>query len=121
MMTDLLLFIGTRFTSDLYMTATRIQGILWSISDVLLIFILLKIIVFIKGGRSSRRLFVQFLLLWLSAALAPFLLFLDDPRRFFILESVIFGLQFAVLIYSLFADAADVTEYLRALVMETDR
>ena len=111
---DLFLYIGAHFTRDVYMTATRIQGVLWSVSDVLLIFILLKIIAHIKGPRCRRRLRVQHLLLWTSAALVPFLPFIADPRQFFILESVIFGLQFAVLIYSLFADAGDVMAYFKA-------
>ena len=115
-MTDLFLYIGAHFTRDAYMTATRIQGILWSVSDVLLIFVLLKIIAFIKGDRRRKRLLVQYLLLWISAGLVPFLPFIHDPRDFFILESVIFGLQFMVLMYSVFADAGDVMACFRDLL-----
>ena len=115
-MTDLFLYIGAHFTRDAYMTATRIQGILWSVSDVLLIYILLKIIAFIKGRRCPKRLFVQRLLLWISAGLVPFLPFIHGSQDFFILESVIFGLQFAVLIYSVFADSGDVMRYFKDLL-----
>ncbi len=113
MLTDLFLFIGTHFTRDVYMTATRIQGVLWSVSDVLVIFILLKIIALTKGDRCRKRLFIQHLLLWISAGLVPVLPFIHDPRDFFILESGIFGLQFAILIYSVFADAGDLVRYFR--------
>jgi hypothetical protein len=119
--TDLFLFIGSRFTPAAYMTATRIQGILWSLSDVLLIFIFLKIIAVVKGDRCRRRLLGQFLLLWISAFLVLFLPFIDDSRGFFILESVIFGLQFAVLLYSVFADAGDLMAYFRAFMEKAGR
>lgn len=116
MLTDLFLYIGAHFSPDAYMTATRIQGILWSVSDVVLIFILLKIIASIKGDRCRKRLTVQYLLLWISAGMALFLPFINDAKRFFILESVIFGLQFIVLVYSVFADSNDVLMRLRDFI-----
>jgi hypothetical protein len=112
----LFLQIGTGFTTEAYMAVTRFQGILWSISDILIIFILLKIVSLIKGQDHRKRILIQYLLLWISAIIVPFLIFIKDPSLFFKVESVIFGLQFIVLIYTVIADSRDIMNYFKKIV-----
>jgi len=75
---------------------------------------------FIRGKRCPKRLKFKFLLLWMSTCLVSILPFLKDRTDFFVLESIIFGLQFTVLLYSVFADAGDVMAYFRQMLAPSD-
>jgi hypothetical protein len=109
----LFLEIGKGFTIETYLMTTKVQGILWSISDVIIIYAILRIISIIRNKNHKKRIFYRYILLWLSVILVPFLVLTGTSKSFFILESVIFGLQFTVLIYSLFVDTKDAMEFFR--------
>lgn len=120
--TDMIfLEIGKNFSADAYMLTTKVQGILWSISDVLIIYVMLKIVSLVKEQNQKQKILYRYIFLWLSAILVPFLVFTTTPRQFFILESVIFGLQFSVLIYSVFADTKETINFFRRIVVDKDR
>lgn len=99
--------IGKSFSTEAYMLTTKVQGILWSISDIIIIYVMLKIVSLIREQNQKKKILLRYIFLWLSAILVPFLVFTITPKQFFILESIIFGLQFSVLIYSVFAETKD--------------
>ncbi|MDY6792104.1 MAG: hypothetical protein SWH54_12625 [Thermodesulfobacteriota bacterium] len=116
---DMIFFeIGKNFSTGAYMWTTKVQGILWSISDVVIIYVILKIASLIREKNQKQKIRFRYILMWMSAVLVPFLLFTITPRQFFILESVIFGLQFSVLIYSLIAETKDTITFFRKLVAD---
>lgn len=102
---ELFMVIGKNFTVDTYLITTKVQGILWSASDVLIIFGILKIIDLVRKENQRERIVIRHVLLWLSALLVPFLVIPRTSRGFFLLESIIFGLQIVIVLYSIFADA----------------
>ncbi len=110
--------IGRNFSTEAYMLTTKIQGILWSISDIIIIYFMLKIASLIREKNEKKKIFFRYIFLWLSAVLVPFLVFTVTPRQFFILESVIFGLQFSVLIYSVLAETKDTITFFRKIVVD---
>ena len=112
--------IGKSFSTEAYMLTTKVQGILWSISDIIIIYVMLKIVSLIREKNRKKKIIFRYILLWLSAVLVPFLVFTVTPSQFFILESVIFGLQFSVLIYSVFAETKDTITFFRKIVVDTD-
>jgi len=112
--------IGKSFSTEAYMLTTKVQGILWSISDIIIIYVMLKIVSLIREKNRKKKIVFRYIFLWLSAILIPFLVFTVNPRQFFILESVIFGLQFSVLIYSVFAETKDTIAFFRKIVVDND-
>lgn len=120
LMNMILFEIGKNFSTEAYMLTTKIQGILWSISDIIIIYFVLKIASLIREKNQKKKIRFRYIFLWLSAVLVPFLLFAVTPRQFFILESVIFGLQFSVLIYSVFAETKDTVTFFRKIVVDKD-
>ena len=112
--------IGKSFSTEAYMLTTKVQGILWSISDVLIIYVMLKIVSLIREQNQKKKILFRYIFLWLSAILVPFLVFTATPNQFFILESIIFGLQFSVLIYSIFAETKQTITFFRRIVVDKD-
>lgn len=97
----LFLWIGTHFTTEIYMVSTKMQGILWSAADIVLVGILLKIVALARMKTHKRRIFFRYLGLLLSAIMTPLLAVARSPRQFLILESIICGIQFSILIYTI--------------------
>ncbi len=110
------LALGNSFSVKAYMTVTTVQGILWGIADVLIIFSLLKIIKIVRKTNNKPLPVKREILLWISAVMIPFLVFPQTPKQFFFLESIIFGIQFVILLYSLFADLKDMMYFFRKIV-----
>jgi len=120
LMDMIFLEIGKNFSTEAYMLTTKVQGILWSISDIIIIYFMLKIASLIREKNQKKEILLRYIFLWLSAVLVPFLVFTVTPRQFFILESVIFGLQFFVLIYSVFVETKDTITFFRKIVVDKD-
>ena len=120
LMDMIFLEIGKNFSTEAYMLTTKVQGILWSISDIIIIYFMLKIASLIREKNQKKEILLRYIFLWLSAVLVPFLVFTVTPRQFFILESVIFGLQFSVLIYSVFVETKDTITFFRKIVVDKD-
>ncbi len=112
--------LGKSFSTEAYMLTTKVQGILWSISDVLIIYVMLKIVSLIREQNQRKKILFRYIFLWISALLVPLLVFTTTPKQFFNLESVIFGLQFSVLIYSVFAETKETINFFRKIVVEKD-
>ncbi len=120
LMDMIFLEIGKNFSTEAYMLTTKVQGILWSISDIIIIYFMLKIASLIREKNQKKKILLRYIFLWLSAVMVPFLVFTVTPRQFFVLESVIFGLQFSVLIYSVFAETKDTIMFFRKIVVDND-
>ena len=112
--------IGKSFSTEAYMLTTKVQGILWSISDIIIIYVMLKIVSLIREQNQKKKILLRYVFLWLSAILVPFLVFTITPKQFFILESIIFGLQFSVLIYSVFAETKETITFFRRIIVNKD-
>lgn len=113
---NIFLWLGTAFTIDVYMFYTKIQGMLWSIADVILVLVLLRISDLTRVKKGQRRIISRYIFLCLTAILTPLILFTKTPRQFFLLESIICGTQFAILVYTIFAERRGAMDFLRQLM-----
>jgi hypothetical protein len=110
-MQALLQWASANFTVEIHMTTTKIQGILWSAADIALVYYFLKIAVVCAAATASVRMTRRLWLLWLSAFLTPFLLFTKTQDQYFILDSIICGIQYLLLLYTLLRSGKDMMAY----------
>jgi len=94
------LWIGTNFTTEIYMLYTKLQGTLWSIADIVLVFVLLKIAGMVRKKTKKKEIVFRYLFLWFSAILTPVLIFTQTSRQFFLFESLVCGIQFLIIVYT---------------------
>jgi hypothetical protein len=113
---SLFLKIGETFTIDHYLLYTKIQAVAWSCADILILFMLLKIASLVrqKSHRSTIR--FRYFILWATAVFTPALILGDTARQIFLLESLICGVQFAVLLYTVITERRGVMAFLKEIV-----
>lgn len=110
------LWVGRNFSPEAYLLVTKIQGLLWSGADVILIFCILKITDVVLAHNQQRPVRVRYWLLLLSVLPIPLLLFVSRGSHFFLIECVIFGLQFSILIYTIVVHIRDIMIFFRRIV-----
>ncbi len=98
------LWIGTHFTAEVYLSSSKLQGILWSAADIALVLALLKIADFVRARSREKKIVFRYLFLWCSALATPLMLFAQSPQQFFLLEAGICGVQFLILVYTVVAE-----------------
>jgi len=101
---SLFLYIGRHFSTEVYLVSSKIQGLIWSAADVVLVLAVLKIAELARRKCGMGKPFVRYGLLYGSLLLTPLLLFTGTPREFFYLESAICGAQFAILLYTVITE-----------------
>ena len=109
------MWIGAHFSIEAYMISTKIQGILWSMADIALILALLKIAGVVRMKTQRKKIRFRHLLLWFSAILTPLLILTRTPQQFLILESIICGTQFSILLYTVIVDRKETMELLKKI------
>ena len=97
---QIFLWMSRNFTTETYLFHSKVQGILWSSADIILVLAMLKIVGLGRRRAGLKKPLVRYLLLGLSALLTPLLLFSRTPREFFLLECIICGGQFLILLYT---------------------
>jgi len=95
------LWIASRFTAGVYLTSTKVQGLVWSGADLVLVFIFLRIASLLRAQEGARPIRWRYLLLAATALATPLLAFAETPRQVLLLESAVCGLQFLVLLHTL--------------------
>jgi len=99
-----LLWLVGNFDTPRYMFYTRLQASLWSLADVVLIFAFLKIIDRIKRKQGDKGITKRYWVLYLTAGLKIIPFFFRTPEIFVSLDFFICGLQYAILVYTIFFD-----------------
>jgi hypothetical protein len=112
-------WIGANFTTEVYMLSSRIQGILWSMADIVLVFVFLKICDLIRDQKKKKKILFRYFLLWLTAILTPLLIFTHEPKEFLILESAICGTQFAILVYTVIIERKSMVVFLKEILSKS--
>ena len=115
---EIFLWLGAVFTMETYMFHTKVQGILWSVADVILILVLLRIADHTRAGTKRERIIWRYVLLCLTAVITPLLLLSKTPREFFLLESVICGTQFVILVYSIIVERRGALDFFKGMMNE---
>ncbi len=117
-LTNMLLWVGSHFSHEVYYATTKIQGIFWSLADIAIAWYMLKIADFIRNRTGRPKIIWRYYLLLLSAILTPVLLVLKTAKHFFILEAVIFAIQYLLLMYSVFAERKGVLLFIKATIQK---
>ena len=112
---SLLLLVGKNFTTEVYMFYTKLQGMIWSIADIVLVLVLLKIADLIRKRSQKKRITLRYVFLLVSAILTPLLIFTKTPRQFLLLESIICGTQFSILVYTVIVEIKEIVEAVKKI------
>jgi len=98
---QVLLWIGTRFTAEAYLVSTKVQGLLWSAADIVLVLAFLRIAGALRARDHAPSIRWRYGLLAATALLTPLLAFAATSRQILLLESLICGVQFLILVATL--------------------
>lgn len=112
----MLQWVSNHFTIKHYLTATKMLGMLWSIADIVLVYYFLKIAELSTTNTSNGKIKYRYWLLWLSAVLTPFLLFAQTKNQYFILDSIVCGLQYLILLYTLIFSGKTMMRYILNII-----
>ncbi len=110
-----LLWLGTHFSTEAYLLSTKVQGLLWSAADILLVLAFLRIADVLRSRHGVRPIRTRYLLLAATAVLTPALAFAPTSRWILILESVICGGQFLILAATLLLERTRLLGLVREL------
>jgi hypothetical protein len=97
---QIFLWISGNFTTEAYLFHSKIQGIVWSSADIILVLAMLRIVNLGRRRAGLKAPLARYVLLCLTAVLTPLLLFSRTPKEFFLLECIICGGQFLILLYT---------------------
>ncbi len=111
-----MLWVGSHFSHEVYYTTTKVQGIFWSLADIIIAWYMIRIAAFIRNRSGRPKIIWRYYFLLLSAILTPFLLVMKTSRHFFILEAVIFAIQYLLLIYSVVAERKVVLLFIKETI-----
>ena len=111
-MQELLIFVKDHFSMEIYMLSTRTQGIIWSIADVILILFILKTVNLVRNSINRKKIRIRYFLLFVSLLLTPMLLYVESSNSFLHIESIICGIQFLILLYTILYDRKVILEFL---------
>ncbi len=112
------LHIGSGFSRDAYFLLTKIQGILWSIANTVIVFYFLKITDLIRMHNHRKQIRYRYYFLLVSAILSLFLLFTENGTIFFTLEAAIYGIQYTILLYTMILERKELMHHFREIVSE---
>ncbi len=87
---------------ELFLKLAKIEGILWSVSDVFLIFSVLKTVNLIRKHNNIPAYKKLYYLLLFSFMLTPLLLLTPNLFWYLIIEIIVLEIQYLILIYLLF-------------------
>lgn len=110
------LHIGDSFSRETYFLLTKIQGILWSIANTVIVFYFLKIADLIRIHNHLKQIRYRYYFLLVSAILSLFLLFTENGTIFFSLEAAIYGIQYTILLYTMILERKELMHYFREIV-----
>ncbi len=111
-MEKVLIYINQNFSYEIYILSTKIQGLIWTIADIILVFCVLKIINIARSSLNKEPTIFRYALLIISIALVPLLILTRSSDEFFRVESFLCGIQFLILIYTVLYDRKSFIRYL---------
>ena len=114
------LWIADHFTPGAYLASTKVQGLVWSAADLLLVFAFLRIADVLRAIEGIPSIRWRYLFLAVTALLTPLLVFAQSSRGILLLESLICGVQFLILVATLILERARFLDLARRLGRRSD-
>lgn len=109
------------FDSETYLAWSRVQGILWTLADIVICYCLVECANLCRAKRGIRRHAVSVGVLWLTIGLSCLLPFVPSGTAFFRLELAITIPQFAIIVYVLLVNIQTFFAVYQGLVSEANR
>ena len=109
------LWIADHFTPGAYLVSTKVQGLIWSAADLLLVFAFLRIADVLRAVEGTPSIRWRYLFLAVTALLTPLLVFARSSRGILLLESLICGVQFLILVATLILERGRFLDLARRL------
>lgn len=100
-MHDLILYAGSCFSAGQYLYWTRIQCMAWTVADIALILALLRLANLCRAITGARKHIFSYIVLFMSAMLAPLVLWAPNGSVIFALELLITVPHFLIILYVL--------------------
>lgn len=113
MIGDLVHFLGSHFTHEQYLFWSRIQGSLWTLADIVLVFYLIRIANLCRGYLGEPRHVAPYIILAATLPPAAFIPFLTDSLTFFRIELLVTIPHFLLIFWMLLFNARRVLEAVR--------
>lgn len=101
---------------SLFLELQRYIGMLWSISDVLLVYFTLKFVNVLRKNKELKEYKKLFYLLFFSFLLTPFLLFVPNIQVFMFIEVFVVSVQYLILVYVILKDYKMIIEWFKEFV-----
>lgn len=118
MILELVRSIGSHFTHEQYMFWTRVQGTLWTVADVVLIFYLIRITNLFRRHLKLRQHLGSYAVLGATLPFAALVPVVEDARTFFYLELAVTVPHFLLILYLCIGDAANALRALSSRLSE---
>lgn len=96
--------IGGRFGPDQYLFWTRIQCLLWTGADFVIVFHLLRIANLARALLGRRTHFISYIVLFATLPLAPFVLVAPTGGLIFLIELLVTVPHFLLILYVIAAN-----------------
>ncbi|MBI4558318.1 MAG: hypothetical protein HY706_12120 [Candidatus Hydrogenedentes bacterium] len=104
------------FTPHRYMTLTRLEGMGWTLADVVIVFLLIRIANLCRGYQGRRVHIFSYAVLASTLPFLPIIATAEDGMVFFCAELVVTVPHFVLILYVMLGDAQIGTMVLRELV-----
>jgi hypothetical protein len=118
-MHELVVEVGSWFSPAQYLYWTRIQCIAWTAADIALILALLQLANLCRGIVGKRKHRLSYVVLFLSAMLAPLVIWAPNGSVIFVLELLITVPHFLIILYVLAAGRLHFAQAWRMLTEES--
>jgi hypothetical protein len=100
MIDDLILWIGRDFTGNLFDISTRIQEILWSMAELVIVFHCLRIADAVRTRFGKRPFRVRYMVFWCIVIANPIILFTAPGET----HDKLMLLNFSMMVYTLMSE-----------------
>ena len=117
-MSPLILWAAEWFGEKEYMRVTKIEGVLWTVADLVLVFYLLRLADHVRKKDGQTKATVRWTVFFITLLASPFLLLTSEPASFFRLEIVICTTHFLVILYSIVMEGRRLAHYLPYIFSE---
>ena len=97
--------VGSRFSPEQYLVLTRVEGMLWTVADILIVFYLLRVANVIRRYVDVRPHILSYGILFSTLPLVAVLPFAATGYAFFRLELLVTIPHFLIILYVCIGDA----------------
>ncbi|MDR1732958.1 MAG: hypothetical protein LBR61_12800 [Synergistaceae bacterium] len=112
-MDSLFLWLARHWRGEMYLIGSKTGGILCSFADIAMVWMFLKIAEELRGSDGGRSYLWRFRILALFALLTPTLALPRSSRVFFILQFLVLGIPYLILLQAVITEMKPILAHIR--------